>query len=129
MMEFLFWVLTVYGIGVLMAYSTIMEPIRTFFAKRYNNTTWGKWGWLLMNCPMCTSFWAGIGLTYLGVVSPLLPMIANPTLLLVASGVFSLATTFLIQTLLFETFAKPKKSGCGCAKQTSKQETEEETEE
>jgi hypothetical protein len=126
MIEFLFWVLTVYGIGVLLAYSTIMEPVRSFFAKRYNTSNLGKWGWLFMNCPMCTSFWAGMGLVLLGVTSPLATMIANPYVLLVASGVFSLSTTFLIQTLLFETFAKEKKSGCGCGKQKQQEETEEE---
>jgi hypothetical protein len=125
MIEFLFWILTVYGIGVLLAYSTIMEPIRAFFAKNYNSTSGGKWGWLFMNCPMCTSFWAGMGLVALGVTSPLAAMVANPYLLLVTSGVFSLATTFLIQTLLFETFAKPKKSGCACGKKSTEDDTEE----
>lgn len=125
MMEFFIWYLVTYGFGVLLAYSSIMEPVRNWFAKGYNTSKLGKWGWTFMNCPMCSSFWAGLIIAGIGVTTPVTGMIANQYITMVLSGLCALASTFLTQTLIFETFAQKRSSGCGCSKKQQAESEEE----
>ena len=56
-MSLLFFILGCYGFTTLVVQSKIMEPIREFFNGRVN------FMYKLLNCMMCTGFWAGLFFT------------------------------------------------------------------
>lgn len=57
---FAVWVLSVYGLTLIVTESLIAKPLRELVRAR--SPFLGK----LVHCPMCFGFWAGLGLALLG---------------------------------------------------------------
>jgi apolipoprotein N-acyltransferase len=117
-LSFVISALVIFGASMLLAQSTIFEPLRTFLAKRFHTNFFCKWGWFLITCQMCTSFWLGILIPYSMGAIPI-------TGYLITNGVLASATTVIIGAILSKLECKEQRQGkCGgCNKKA--EETEE----
>jgi hypothetical protein len=90
----LIWVLAVYGMTTIIVSSAIMEPVRKMITKTIPPL--GK----LVNCMLCTAFWAGVfwGMLYW---NPFSKAEGNVFLHALFSGCFGSATTWLIYLKFF----------------------------
>jgi hypothetical protein len=115
---YFYWLISAlltFGASSLLANSTIFEPIRNFLAKRFYTNFFAKWGWLLMTCQICTSFWLGM------IISSLYTAYSVTSIILL-DGILATATTSIILTILnmINRIATPEKTeGCSkCSQQT-----------
>jgi hypothetical protein len=89
LVSILIWILAVYGMTTIIVNSAIMQPVRNLFTKYLPPI--GK----LMNCVLCTGFWAGV---FWGMLhwNPFSKIEGNVLLDALFSGCFGSATTWLI---------------------------------
>lgn len=64
MMTLLMFILCVYGLAATISISKIFEPVRFWMKQNFN------WGYKLIKCPMCLSFWIGLIATFAGYPTP-----------------------------------------------------------
>tara|TARA_A100001515_G_scaffold44192_1_gene34785 strand:+ start:421 stop:732 length:312 start_codon:yes stop_codon:yes gene_type:complete len=90
----LIWVMAVYGMTTIIVTSTIMEPVRNLIS------AWVPPLGKLINCMLCTAFWAGVfwGMLYW---NPFSKAEGNAFLHALFSGCFGSATTWLIYLKFF----------------------------
>src|SRR6056300_602011 len=90
----LVWMLAVYGMTTIIVSSTIMEPVRNLI------TAWVPPVGKLVNCMLCTAFWAGVfwGMLYW---NPFSKAEGNMFLHALFAGCFGSATTWLIYLKFF----------------------------
>ena len=61
MREIILFVLITWGITCVVTFGAVFKPVRRFFASnRYTRSNLGY----LLHCPMCTGFWAGLGVHF-----------------------------------------------------------------
>lgn len=63
-MTLLMFILCVYGLAATISISKIFEPVRFWMKQNFN------WGYKLIKCPMCLSFWIGLIATFAGYPTP-----------------------------------------------------------
>tara|TARA_R100001591_G_scaffold93485_1_gene99369 strand:+ start:99 stop:410 length:312 start_codon:yes stop_codon:yes gene_type:complete len=90
----LIWILAVYGMTTIIVSSTIMEPVRNFVTSKIPPL--GK----LVNCMLCTAFWAGVfwGMLYW---NPFCEAEGHWILHALFTGCFGSATSWLIYLKLY----------------------------
>lgn len=118
MISFTTWLVTaliVFGISLILSESTIFEPLRNYLAKRFYTNAVARWAWLLITCPMCTSFWVGMILSFF---MPF-PLTGN----FFFDGILASVTSVFLLGLLDRLKEKPQTTkSCGCGSKSTVEE-------
>lgn len=91
-MEFIFFILISYGITNIIIFGSIFEKLRTILNK-ISPKLLGK----LFSCPLCLSFWVGVGLSLI-ISTPITYNINHYTLLFL-TGCLTSGCVWLIHTI------------------------------
>jgi len=87
----LMFILACYGLSVSLSIGKIFQPLRDWVSKKT------QWGYKLIKCPMCTSFWIGIVITLILKNWP--DQMYIPTIMPIYNGLIATAGSFLLHAL------------------------------
>jgi hypothetical protein len=88
------YILCCYGLAATIAISKIFEPARSWMRKT------SSWGYKLIKCPMCLSFWIGLLATFAGY--------PTPTNYYMYNAFIAVGSTYLLHAIVWKLALKDK---------------------
>ena len=110
--------LIIFGASLILSQSILFDPLRRFLASNYSKNFFSKWGWLLITCQVCTSFWLGM---ILGLIFPAYSF----TQIFILDGILGSAFTVFLGLIMkkLDQVPQPPQTGCsGCGKGKKQEE-------
>jgi hypothetical protein len=94
MINLLMYILCCYGLAATIAISQIFEPARSWIKENF------EWGYKLIICPMCLSFWIGLLATFAGY--------PTPTNYYMYNAFIAVGSTYLLHAIVWKLALKDK---------------------
>jgi hypothetical protein len=94
MINLLMYILCCYGLAATIAISKIFEPARSWMRKT------SSWGYKLIKCPMCLSFWIGLLATFAAY--------PTPTNYYMYNAFIAVGSTYLLHAIIWKLALKDK---------------------